>query len=148
MIADLEAEIARIREADKLRNSAARKQARTAVKALQKALPLAQAEEDQDLVKALETALAALDADDIGAGTSPAATGRVRRTAEQLEELSEKLIDFLRENPRSTIGEIADAVGETTKEVRGPILALIEEGRISKTGERRGTRYSAKGRRK
>ena len=147
MIEDLEREIARIKEADKLRSSAAHKQTRSAVKALEKALPLAREEEDGDLIKALEVAIAALDAGEGGAG--PVATGgRVRRTAEQLEELGEKLVDFLRENPRSTIGEIAEAVGESTKEVRGPILGLMEEGRISKTGERRGTRYSAKGRRR
>lgn len=55
--------------------------------------------------------------------------------------MGEKLIDFLERNPSSSIGTIAEALGEPTKEIRGPLVELLEEGRIKKKGERRGTRY-------
>lgn len=144
MIEDLQREIARLKDAQKLKTSPGRKQARLGLKALQKAQALAADEGDPELDRALGAALGALEglfSGEATAGVGGAGGVRVRRTSDDLAQLQEQMIAFLDESPGTSISEIAVAVGASPKELRGPLVALVEEGRVKKTGERRGTRY-------
>ncbi|MEX1025678.1 MAG: hypothetical protein WD226_11450 [Planctomycetota bacterium] len=141
-IRDLQAEIARLESAKLAKKSPARKQARASKRSLEKALALAQDENDRELERALTKAIDSLTATVEGGGGSGAR--RARRTPEEAEALADQMVEFLRANPQSTIGAVADSVGETSKDLREPMLQLLEERRVKKTGQRRGTRYSAK----
>lgn len=146
MIRDLQAEIERIREAEKHKTSPARKQAKNALRALGKARDLAAEEGDSDLEQVLAGAVEKLEAA-LGGTAGAGGGGRVRRSAADIAALSESILDFLTENPGSSIGEIGKALDATTVEVRGPLKDLLEAGHVRKKGERRATRYFTKGRR-
>ena len=138
-IQELRREIARLEEAKKAKASPARRQARIGLNALRKAVALAQEEGEGELERALVAAMESL-----GAGLGGDATGsgrRVRRSPGDLAAMREKLIAFLKENPNASVSTIAEALGESTKELRGPLVELLEQGRVQKKGERRGTRY-------
>ena len=144
MIQDLQAEIERIREAEKAKSSPARKAAKAALRSLAKAKDLAAEEGESDLVAAVDRAIAALSD---GAGETSPAGGRIRRTQEEIEELSAGIWDTLAEQPGMSISDLAAALEMTSKEVRGPLKAMLEAGQVRKKGERRGTQYFTKGRR-
>jgi len=81
------------------------------------------------------------------AATTPkkAAKGkRVRRSAAQVEQLGNTIQAHIRKNPGQRLGEIASALGVETKDARRPAFALIEEGKLTTTGQRGGTRYFVK----
>lgn len=73
---------------------------------------------------------------------------RIRRTAEEVEALAEKLHDAIASAPGSGLSSIADSLGEEIKDVRRPVHMLIEAGRIKTTGQRRGMKYFPAGKRK
>ncbi len=72
---------------------------------------------------------------------------RVRRRAHKLEELRETVLAALGERGGVSIGAIARHIGSTPRELSRPIAVLLAEGRIIKTGERKGTRYSLEAKR-
>jgi len=69
---------------------------------------------------------------------------RVRRSAAQVEQLGNTIQAHIRKNPGQRLGEIASALGVETKDARRPAFALIEEGKLTTTGQRGGTRYFVK----
>jgi len=144
MIRDLQAEIERIHVAQKSKASPAHKQAKVALRALTKASDLAAKEGDADLERDIMQAIKALES---SAGSAAGATGRVRRSQEDIEAFSAAIWDALSEQPDVSISELAGALKATPKDVRGPLKALLEAGHLRKKGERRGTRYFTKGRR-
>lgn len=144
MIEDLQAEITRIQESAKAKSSPAHKQAKAALRALGKAHDLAREEGEADLERDLARAIDALEG---STGSQPASSPRVRRSAEDVAALSLAIWDALKDRPELSISEIAEAVDSTPKEVRGPLVKLVEDGRARKEGERRGTKYFAKGKR-
>ena len=144
-IADLQREIERIKHAQKERSSPGLKQAKTGLGALRKALPLAETEGHNELISALNTAIGALTP--IYGGKEGGGGTRIRRTAQDIEAVQDQIVEFLTDNPGSGISAIANSLGQTTQEVRGPLLEMLEDRRVSKKGERRATVYTLKSRR-
>ena len=147
-IQDLLDEVTRLKEKEraKQRNTEALKKTKSALRATQKALDVAREDKEADLVKALERAVAILEG---VFGDAPVAT-RTRRTKEQIAETRAEVLRFLEVNAQVSMGDVAEALEQETKEVRPVLFALLEEGLVRKEGERRGTRYTitAKGRKK
>lgn len=144
MIRDLQAEIERIKEAEKAKSSPARKQAKSALKALAKTHELAASEGDTELERAVQQAIALLEGTGGGGDVSG---GRLRRSQEDIEALTVAIWDTLKEQPGMSISELAEALETTSKDIRGPLKAMLETEQVRKTGERRATRYFTKGRR-
>jgi DNA-binding transcriptional ArsR family regulator len=70
-----------------------------------------------------------------------AAKARVRRPAESLERLAGEVLGALARRGGLAVSEIAQTIGATPREIARPITWLLGRGAITKTGERRGTRY-------
>ena len=64
-----------------------------------------------------------------------------KRTAADLEALSEKFASFVKANPGLRIEQINKELGTTTKDLALPIRKLIAEGVISAKGKKRSTTY-------
>ena len=138
-IRDLEEELANLKR--KVRDTPARKQARQGQRALEKALELAKDGEvdERELTKALQAALKELQA---VLGEAPAGGARrIRRSSADLESLASRVVSFLEDHSPASIGDVSDGVGESTKDLRPVMQLLLAEGRVKKSGERRGTRY-------
>jgi hypothetical protein len=109
-------------------------------------------------IDTLESAFNGRPAPRNGASASPAAAlapagaaraGRPRggrgakRTAADLEMLSEKFASFVKANPGLRIEQINKELGTTTKDLALPIRKLIAERVISAKGQKRSTTYFA-----
>jgi len=106
-------------------------------------------------VAALEAVEAAL-----GGGSAPAPSQRrgraparkaspgkrIRRSAAHLEQDKSAVASFVRSNPGQRLEEISKAMGVESKNLKRPVLLLLEEGALRKEGEKRGTRYYPAGR--
>jgi hypothetical protein len=81
------------------------------------------------------------------AGAGVASVGRRRggrgakRTAEDLEALSEKFASFVKANPGLRVEQINKELGTTTKDLALPIRKLIADRVISAKGQKRSTMY-------
>jgi hypothetical protein len=77
------------------------------------------------------------------ASVAPARRGGrgAKRTAEDLEALSNKFASFVKANPGLRIEQINKELGTTTKELALPIRKLISERRITAKGNKRSTMY-------
>ncbi|HET7506540.1 MAG TPA: hypothetical protein VFK02_36220 [Kofleriaceae bacterium] len=80
------------------------------------------------------------------AGLGEARVGRPRgrgakRSAADLEALSEKVATFVKTNPGLRIEQINKELGTTTKDLALPIRKLIAEGAIHAKGQKRSTTY-------
>jgi len=64
-----------------------------------------------------------------------------KRTAEDLEALSEKFAAFVKANPGLRIEQINKELGTTTKDLALPIRKLIADKEISAKGQKRSTTY-------
>ena len=64
-----------------------------------------------------------------------------KRTAEDLEALSEKFATFVKANPGLRIEQINKELGTTTKDLALPIRKLIADKEISAKGQKRSTTY-------
>jgi hypothetical protein len=64
-----------------------------------------------------------------------------KRSAEDLEALSEKLGSFVKANPGLRIEQINKQLGTTTKDLALPIRKLIAASVISTKGQKRSTTY-------
>lgn len=69
---------------------------------------------------------------------------RGKRSTEAVGEMAEKLFNYIAANAGQSIEEIGKGLGVATKELKLPIKKLLGGKRIKTTGQRRGTRYSAK----
>jgi hypothetical protein len=83
----------------------------------------------------------------VAAGPSGGRVGRPRggrgakRSAADLEALSEQFASFVKANPGLRIEQINKQLGTTTKDLALPIRKLISEGMISAKGQKRSTTY-------
>ena len=70
---------------------------------------------------------------------------RLRRSPDDLLEVMDAIVHDLatRLGPVS-IGEVADALETTSRRITHPMSLLVEEGKVARTGERRGARYELK----
>ena len=66
-----------------------------------------------------------------------------KRTAADLEALSEKFASFVKANPGLRIEQINKELGTTTKDLALPIRKLIADGVVSAKGQKRSTTYFA-----
>jgi len=64
-----------------------------------------------------------------------------KRTAEDLEALSEKFAAFVKANPGLRIEQINKELGTTTKDLALPIRKLVADKVISAKGQKRSTTY-------
>jgi hypothetical protein len=64
-----------------------------------------------------------------------------KRTAADLEALSEQVASFISANPGLRIEQINKELGTTTKDLALPIRKLISEGAINAKGQKRSTTY-------
>jgi len=140
-IADLETKIAAIRERE------ARKQAKSdpalrhvsaASRSIDKALA---ATKDSATRKALGEARSAL-AELLGGANPGAANGRVRRSAGEIADLGDALLDYVRNNPGQRGEQIAGAMSTDTGTIRPVMKRLIADGKITTKGQKRGMTYS------
>lgn len=69
------------------------------------------------------------------------AKGRVRRDDSQLQAVKDKILDFLSDNPSSSVESVATGLGTSTKTLAHPIKQLLADGHIQKKGQKRATRY-------
>jgi hypothetical protein len=72
-----------------------------------------------------------------GSGRGP---GRPRASG-NVEGVAEAITAHVAANDGQTVGEIAKAVGATPAVAKKVIIKLLASGAISKTGQKRGTRY-------
>jgi hypothetical protein len=68
-----------------------------------------------------------------------------KRTSQDLEVLSERLLSFVAESPGLRIEQINHRLGTTTRELALPIRKLTSSGRLVARGHRRSTTYHPKG---
>jgi len=73
-------------------------------------------------------------------GRGSRATGP-RRTSEELEALSERLLSAVESNPGETMVTIATSLGLTTAELARPAVQLKKSERVKTVGERSRMRY-------
>ena len=64
-----------------------------------------------------------------------------KRTAADLDELSDKFASFVKANPGLRIEQVNKQLGTTTKDLALPIRKLIGEGQITAKGQKRSTTY-------
>jgi len=88
-------------------------------------------------------AVAALAAASFGRVGRPRGGRGAKRTAADLEALSERFASFVKANPGLRIEQINKQLGTTTKDLALPIRKLISEGVISAKGQKRSTTYFA-----
>ena len=86
---------------------------------------------------------AAVAAITAGAGRAgrPRGGRGAKRSAADLEMLSEKFASFVKTNPGLRIEQINKELGTTTKDLALPIRKLIADGKISAKGQKRSTTY-------
>jgi hypothetical protein len=66
-----------------------------------------------------------------------------KRSADELDKLSEQFIEFVRQNPGLRIEQINKQLNTTTKDLALPIRKLIGEGALKAKGQKRSTTYFA-----
>jgi hypothetical protein len=86
--------------------------------------------------------LAALQTIEEALGTSGAKG--VKRSADELAELSERLLGYLKAHPGQRIEQIAEGMATTTKELSLPLKRLTAKKRVIRKGQKRATTYAAK----
>jgi hypothetical protein len=68
-----------------------------------------------------------------------------RRGGEEVEQVSIKVLAYVKANPDQRVEQIAKGLGTNTKALRLPILKLLARpARLARKGERRGTTYRAR----
>ena len=79
-----------------------------------------------------------------GAGGLSFGRGRgkgIKRSSDELEDLSDRFVDYVVANPGLRIEQINKQLGTTTKDLALPIRKLISEGALKTKGEKRSTAY-------
>jgi len=148
LITDLQKKIEQIKaraERKKITKSPALRHMNAALKAIKKAMASC---EDNATRTALNEAQATLTAclslngvAKTGGGSSAIAGSRERRSGDDVEAMSERLLDYVLKHPGERGEHIAVALGTDTKTMRLPMKKLIADGKVSTRGERRGMAY-------
>ena len=77
---------------------------------------------------------------------SKSPTGRrIRRSAEDVEEVAEQVHGYVLAHPGSRLEEIGRGLGTDTAGLKLPIQGLLSTGRLRTEGRKRGTKYFAGG---
>ena len=74
---------------------------------------------------------------------TPARPGRMeRRSSETIDALKAQVVSHVRKHVNgSRVEEISVGLGISTKELKLPIIALLDEHKLTKKGQKRATRY-------
>lgn len=64
-----------------------------------------------------------------------------KRSPEELEELTQQLLDYVKGNPGQRIEQIADGMGTSTKELNLPAKKLLANKSLKTKGHKRATQY-------
>lgn len=64
-----------------------------------------------------------------------------KRTSDELDDLSDQLIEFVEKNPGLRIEQINKQLGTTTKDLALPIRKLLADGALKSKGQKRSTAY-------
>ena len=64
-----------------------------------------------------------------------------RRSSADVDSTAAALLSHIKQQPGQTISELGSALNASAKELRLPVLKLLQERQIKTTGQRRGTRY-------
>ena len=144
MIADLEAKIhvIKARQARKqAKADPAIRHASAALRSIDKALA---ATKDAGTRQALSEARSSLSAclARNGVGRSPEQT-RVRRSAGEMDDLPDALLNYVRNNPGRRGEHIAAAMAADTTTIRPVMKRLIAAGKVKTEGQKRGMTYTA-----
>lgn len=67
-----------------------------------------------------------------------------KRSADELEQLTQSLASYVKKNPGQRIEQISKAIGTSTKELALPAKKLIADKKLSTKGQKRATIYFAK----
>ncbi len=67
----------------------------------------------------------------------------IKRSADELEDLSDRFVDYVVANPGLRIEQINKQLGTTTKDLQLPIRKLIADGVLKVKGQKRSTQYFA-----
>lgn len=83
-----------------------------------------------------------------GRGAALVLGGRARgkgakRSADELDKLSDTFVDFVKANPGMRIEQINKELGTSTKDLALPIRKLVADGVIKAKGQKRSTTYFA-----
>jgi hypothetical protein len=78
-------------------------------------------------------------------GRRKGAGRRGARAAGNVEAMASKVLTHLQSNDGQGVSEIARALGTSSDAVKPAITKLLEEKKLRKSGQRRGTRYHARG---
>jgi hypothetical protein len=74
--------------------------------------------------------------------TAKSAAGRrVRRSSEDVEEIAEQVLGYVRAHPGSRLEEIGRGLGTDTAGLKLPVKELLMTGRLRTEGQKRGTKY-------
>jgi hypothetical protein len=94
-----------------------------------------------------KSALEALAGVLAGAGAAPGRRGRRPRAASAPAagggDLAEKALAHVQANDGQSVSQIGAALGASSGDLRKAMLALMKDGKIHTSGQRRGTRYHA-----
>ena len=66
---------------------------------------------------------------------------RIRRSPEQMEEIGNAVLKYVKANPGQRLEEIGVGMETDTHDLKRPIFLLIEAGALKTTGQKRGTKY-------
>jgi predicted HTH transcriptional regulator len=78
-----------------------------------------------------------------GGGAAPGRRTRRRYDATEVDAYKKKVIEYLKQNPKSTVGQLAKGLMVDVAELKKPLGELRKDNRLRMEGERRSMRYSA-----
>lgn len=67
-----------------------------------------------------------------------------KRSPAELEEVTERLVEFIGQNPGQRTEQIGASLGLATKDLVLPMRKLVREGRLKTKGQKRATTYYVK----
>ncbi|MEE8467397.1 MAG: hypothetical protein V3T22_03020 [Planctomycetota bacterium] len=70
---------------------------------------------------------------------------RKRRSSGAVDSAAKRILAQIQANPGQGVGQIGASLRLTSKDLRLPILKLLEDKKIKTTGQRRGTKYFTAG---
>jgi hypothetical protein len=69
--------------------------------------------------------------------------GGGKRSSEQVDEMAERVLAHVKANPGDSLEAISRGIGIATKELKLPVIKLLSQRQLKKTGQKRGTKYFA-----
>lgn len=69
---------------------------------------------------------------------------RAKQSPAQIEKLRAQVLGFVKKNKDSRLEEISAGLGIDSAKLKTPIKGMLKAGSLKKSGQKRGTKYSAK----